>query len=326
MRLRKTNFKAVWCASGARNFDGKGWWFHDYLKPFGLNYEGSTFQAKTTTLEARAGNMPLREDGLTPIEHQPKCIIVKPFKGIALNAVGLSGPGAEQLFKMGTWQKRTEPFVLSFMSVGKTAQERQQELATFCVMLKLHLTEFKAPVALTVNFSCPNAGLKLMDLHTEVTKSLSIAGGIGIPLIAKFNALLPPEAAYHLGEHPDLDAICMSNTIPWGSLPERIDWKRLFGSETSPLAHLGGGGLSGKPLKPIVLDWIRAARRNSYKKPIIACGGILCPDDAIEMLEAGANAVELGSMSFLRPWNIGRTIHAVHAWTKQHPNHTGVSP
>ncbi len=326
MRLRNTEFEPIWCASGARNFDGHGWWFHSWLKPFGLNYQGSTFQAKTTTFAARAGNMPLHEDGLTPVERQPKCIIVKPLEGVALNAVGLSGPGAEKLLALGIWQDRTEPFVLSFMSVGKNAEERQQELAAFSVLLKLHLKEFRAPIALTINFSCPNAGLKLIELHTEVTRSLTIAGGIGIPLIAKFNALLPHEAAYHLGKHPDLDAICVSNTIPWGNLPNRIDWKKLFGSETSPLAHLGGGGLSGKPLKPLVLEWIRGARKSGYTKPIIACGGILCPNDAIDMLKAGANAVELGSMSFLRPWNIGRTIRAVHAWTKQHPEHTGVSP
>lgn len=320
MQLRGIKFGHVWCASGARNFDPSiSWWYHPWLKPIGLDYTGSTFQAKTTTLNPRAGNMPLTEDGLTPKDRMPACILVKPFKGVALNAVGLSGPGAQALLDRGMWQKQSEPLVLSFMSVETTAEDRKRELEKFCELLKAALPDFRAPVALTINFSCPNVGLKLMSLHVEVMESLTIAGTLGIPLIAKFNAMLPALAAEQIERHPDLDAICMSNTLPWGSFPKEIDWKDLFGTDVSPLAHLGGGGLSGKPLKPIVQRWIQEARRTRIKKPIIACGGILSPSDAIDMLEAGATAVEIGSMSFLRPWNVQRTIRAVHAWYKQHP-------
>lgn len=318
MKLRNIDFGHVLCASGARNFNGQGWWFHPWLKWLGLDYTGSTFQAKTTTLEPRAGNMPLEADGLTPKERQPRCIIVKPLKGVALNAVGLSGPGAKALLASGMWHTQTAPFIISFMSTAETPKARQEELEAFCDLLRTALPSFKAPIALAINFSCPNVGLELMKLHEEVMASLTKASVLGIPLVAKFNALLPAMAAVHLEQHPHLDALCMSNSIPWGMLPEDINWKGLFGSTISPLQEFKGGGLSGKPLKPIVLRWIKEARRLGTKKPIIACGGILCPQDAVDMFEAGATAIEIGSMSFLRPYNVARTIRAANAWANQH--------
>lgn len=318
MKLRGIDFGHVLCASGARNFHGQGWWFHPWVKWMGLDYTGSTFQAKTTTLKPRAGNLPLEADGLTPKEKRPRCIIVKPVKGVALNAVGLSGPGAKTLLEARIWHGRTEPFVLSFMSVEESPEARQGELQEFCGLLKKELPNFRAPIALAINFSCPNVGLKLMKLHEEVMVSLTTASTLGIPLVAKFNALLPPMAAIHLEQHPCLDAVCMSNTIPWGSLPEDIDWTDLFGSTISPLHEFKGGGLSGKPLKPIVIRWIKEARRLGAGKPLIACGGILCPQDAIDMFEAGATAIEIGSMSFLRPYNVARTIRAANAWANRH--------
>ncbi len=76
MKLRKTEFGKVFCAAGARNFFGTeadAYWFHRFWlfravywvmsqilgRPWGLNYAGSTFVTKTTTLGARDGNMPL---------------------------------------------------------------------------------------------------------------------------------------------------------------------------------------------------------------------------------------------------------------------------
>ncbi len=313
MILRTIDLGHVWNASGARNFDGSGWWYHAPLKLFGLNFKGSTLQAKTTTLEARAGNMRLATDGKTPLERMPKCIYVDLRQGIALNAVGLSGPGAQFLLENSGWQQRTDPIVISFMSVEATSQGRLGESLRFIELLRAYLPKFKAPVALAINFSCPNVGLKLASLQAEVSQTLDFASVLNIPLIAKFNALLPIEAALRFAEHRELDAICMSNTIPWGELSEQINWKQLFGSDVSPLAHygFGNGGLSGAPLLPIVCDWIIDARQAGFTKPIIGCGGILSSDDADRILDAGANAIELGSVAFLRPWRVQRIIRHI---------------
>lgn len=316
MILRGINFGHVFNASGARNFFGEGYWFHKYLEPLGLRYTGSTFVAKTTTLHARLnpaagqGNMPMRDDGVTPVEWRPKCIVVRLREGVVLNAVGLSGPGAHKLLARGAWQARTKPFLLSFMSVETTSVERASELDEFVALLKSRLTDFRAPIGLQINVSCPNVGLAAFELIKEVHYILEIAGRLNIPLIPKINALILPEAAREIMEHPNCDAICCSNTIPWDKVAENIRL-RAFGTQTSPLAAFGGGGVSGKPLLPLVRGWIQTVRGLGCPKPIIGGGGILSFADAKTLLEAGASAVELGSISLLRPWRIRHLIKRV---------------
>ena len=307
MRLRGIDFGPVLDASGVRGFFGEGYAHHAVWKPFGLRFKGSTFVAKTTTLEARDGNMPLGED-LRPKQLMPKCVVVRPWKGITLNAVGLSGPGAKALFETGRWQARTEPFFISFMSVERDAASRQRELEGFVAECSRHLDAFRAPFGLQLNFSCPNVGLDPRHLIDEVGTALAAAATLGVPLMPKFNLLLPPEAAAEIERLPGCDALCVSNTLPWGSRADRIDWPRLFGSAGSPLGALGGGGLSGAPLLPLVREWVVKARRAGVSKPLNAGGGILGPDDAQTLLEAGADSVFIGSMAILRPWRVAATI------------------
>lgn len=311
MKLRGIDFGRVLDASGVRGFFGEGYAHHGFWKRFGLRFDGATFVAKTTTLAPRAGNMPL-DDQLRPKELLPRCVKVKPFSGVALNAVGLSGPGAEALFRDGRWQKRTSPFFLSFMSVEKDRIGRLRELIVFADMLATHLPSFSAPVGLQLNFSCPNAGLDPADLIAEAEKSLLAMSGLGIPLMPKFNALMPPEAAAEVAKSEACAAVCVSNSIPWGTLPDRVDWQKLFG-KNSPLAEFGGGGLSGKPLLPIVEDWVTRARGAGLRKPINAGGGILSADDAQRLLDAGAESVFIGSAAILRPWRVAGIIAKANA-------------
>lgn len=302
MHLRGIDFGHVLNASGARNFDGSGWWYHRFSRWLGLDYANTTFVAKTTTFHARLGYMPL-DTALQPLEMLPACIKVRWWHGFALNAVGLSGPGAEWLLKRGVWYEQERPFFVSFMSVAPTRSERTHELVKFVDLLSRHLP-FKAPVGLQLNFSCPNVGLEPQHLVEEMHEALDIANILNIPLVPKISVTFPEDVILGLGDEL-YDALCLSNTIPWGQLPDRIDWRRLFGSEESPLARFGGGGLSGAPLLPLVVEKItRLRRRHNYQKPIIGCGGILSKKDADQMLDAGADAVELGSVSMLRPWRV----------------------
>ena len=76
----------------------------------------------------------------------------------------------------------------------------------------------------------------------------------------------------------------------------------------SPLAHLGGGGLSGKPLLPIVAEWVLNARKLGIEKPINAGGGILSPDDVDVLKSAGASSVSVSSAAILRGWRVKKII------------------
>lgn len=305
MKLRGIDFGHVLGASGVQGFFGEGYWFHEYLKPFGLDFEGMTFVAKTTTFESRTGNMELEED-LSPKHPFPNCIVIKPFKGVVLNSVGSSGPGAWRLFKEGRWQKREKPFFISFTSVLDRRDKRLKELREFIYVFKVFLSHgFKAPVGLQLNFSCPNVGLHSCELANEVYDSLSIASTLDIPLMPKLNVLFPLEVVKEISEHPHCDALCISNTIPWGKLPDKINWKGLFRSDVSPIAHYdGGGGLSGKPLLPLVVEYVTQARERGISKPINAGGGILSMKDVYALYDAGADSIFLGSIAMLRPWRV----------------------
>lgn len=311
MRLRGIDYGPCLDASGVRGWFGEGYPYHHLLRPFGLNFEGSTFVAKTTTMHARPGNMPLQEDGITPAEFRPRCIVVKPFKGVVLNSVGLSGPGFKNLLDRYMWQIIKKPFFLSFMSVAGTPHERAAELTEFVRNLKRRLHELHDGVGLQINFSCPNTGLDPAELLDEVDMALDIAAELNIPIMPKFNILVPPIIACRIADHPACDAICVSNTIPFGKMADQINWRKLFG-EKSPLAHIGGGGLSGKPLLPLTAAWVRKARSIGIKKPMNAGGGILCPHDVDTLAMAGASSIFLGSIAILRGWRVAKTIRRAH--------------
>ncbi len=314
--LRGVDFGPVLVASGTLNFFGEGWPYHRYynLLP-GFDFSGATFVAKTTTLGQRAGNMPL-DHHLQPKEFRPSCIKVNFRKRAVLNAVGLSGPGARALFETGRWQARTRPFFISFMAVRPERSDRLKETAAFVSMFKEFLPGFKTKVGLQINISCPNTDHDPAELAHEAVEYLEIASQLGVPLDLKINALTPIEAVLLIERKKLMDSLTVSNTIPWGKQVDfvdddprfRINWQRIFGSEISPLHELGGGGLSGEPLLPIVAEWVHEARAMGISIPIVAGGGVLKPEDARHLFCSGASAIAIGSVAILRPWRVKSII------------------
>ena len=316
MKLRNIEFGPVLNASGARGFF-EGYRYHNWFKLLGLNFDGCTFVAKTTTLEKKEGNMPLRKDGITPRDWLPKCIKIYPLGGggMILNAVGLSGPGAEALFEDGRWQERRDPFFISFMPIADTAQARINELKSFVEMFDGYLLEFNAEVGLQINCSCPNADLDENELVDEVIKWLPIAGQLDVPLMPKFSIVTSVEAVKEICDSSYCDAICVSNTIPWGKLPDKVDWVGLFGTNVSPLAQFKGGGLSGRPLFGPLVDWVFEARKAGIKKPINAGGGIMDANNVnmlSHVIDDKNSSVFVGSVAILGPWRIKEIIKRAH--------------
>jgi dihydroorotate dehydrogenase (NAD+) catalytic subunit len=311
--LNGVDYGRAWCASGARSFFAEGWPFHRWLGPLAPDFTGSTFVAKTTTLGPRAGNMPLRDD-LMPRERCPRCIRINFRRAAVLNAVGLSGPGLDALLADGRWQALDRPFVLSFMAVRETRERRLEEVASFADRMAGIRPGFRAPFVIECNFSCPNVGIDSSGLVAEVRSTLALLWDrLGdVPRIPKLNILVPPGVAVEVGMHHSCSAVCVSNTIPWGSLPDRIDWRGLFGA-VSPMGEFGGGGLSGSPLTPLVLEWVREYCRQ-LSAPLVAGGGVMRPGDAVALLDAGASAVEVGSVAIVRPWRVAKIIKVINEW------------
>lgn len=311
MKLRGIEFGSVFCAPGTRNFFGEGYPFHRIWRLLGMNWRGTTFVAKTTTLHPNQGNMPLKDDGITPKEFLPKCIFVDFHSGHVLNAVGLSGKGARFLFGQWRWQPRTKSFGISFMAIGRTKEERLLELKEFTRLLKYRLQEFQAPIFLQLNFGCPNAGLSLDELKAEIGTAFDIASQLDIPLVANFNPLVPVKVAVETANHPNCDALWIANTIPWGN--EGIDWQEIFGSDESPLTQRGfksAGGLSGPACLQFVLEKLWQIRLAGVTKPIVAGNGIQTVSDVKKIFEAGASAIAIGTVAIVRPWRMRKIIEA----------------
>ncbi len=305
MKLQSIEFGNVLGASGVQGFFGEGYWFHRVLGPFGPNFSNMTFVSKTATLNSCKGNMLLKQNH-SPRDWFPSCIKAQPLGGIMLNSVGLSNPGLRTLLETSKWFKSTEPFFISIMSVADTQQERLQEFSHIIERLLHEKSNFSTTFGLQINLSCPNTNNNPRELTRESTQVLEIASALGVPLMLKYSiASAPIEAILKLNDNPLCDAICVSNTIPynWNGVGESV-----WGKKVSPLAHLGGGGVSGKILSPLVCAWIQELRQAGFTKPINGGGGILCHEDITHYHNAGASSIFLGSVAVLRPWRVGKII------------------
>jgi dihydroorotate dehydrogenase len=318
MLLRGIDVGCAFVSSGALGFFGDGYAYH-HVPPWrywAAAQDHMTFVAKTTTLHPRAGNMPL-DWKYDPRELFPRCIVVDFRQSFVLNAVGLSGPGAQALFEEGPWFQRTKPFFLSFMAVGKRREDRLQEAQGFVSLFSRYRSLFKTSVGLEINISCPNVGHQWEDLIHEAHGMLDTFSVLDIPLVPNVSAVLRPQAARGIAEHPACDAVSVANSIPFGEFPERINWKKLFGTLISPLERrgFGPGGLSGKPIYPVTLDWLEELQDARYRfpKPLIIGGGIQDGVDAERVLRAGfpaVRAVKYGTGFLLRPWNAYSVVQA----------------
>lgn len=309
MRIKNIPFSNCWIASGALSFFGEGYWHHDYLARLLPEFKSAydcTFVAKTVTLGPCVGNMPL-DKNFQPLELKPKCIKIYPIKGVVLNAVGLSNPGAEVILNTERWQDIAKPFFVSFMPISRNLVGRIEEMKKFIELLAERLSVFKTSIGLQINLSCPNVQHNTQELASEALLMLQLASELDIPLDLKVNIFLGNSLAKEISDSCLCDVLTVSNTIPYGTPNLGINWEKMFGKE-SPLKKYGGGGLSGKPVLPLVLKKIEELRTAGVTMPIKGSGGILEPNDVYLMNKAGANAIEIGGGLILRPWRVKKII------------------
>lgn len=297
----------VFCAPGSRGFFGKPYWYYFLWRLFGLCWRWTNFAAKTTTGQTRLGNMSLKEDGDTPKERFPRCILITLLgiiSGHLANAVSLSGPGAKFLLEQGIWQKLKEPFVLSFMAVGVTRDERMAEYRDFRHLLKSYMGDFLSPFVLQINFACPNVEPSLFELRYEIKLVLKIMSELGVPLILTFNPLVSPELLFEIEQTGLCQGFFVTGTIPYDhdQLGERI-----FGSKISPLLSRNlpvrsAGGISGPACLKYTIETVRRAREIGVTLPIIAGNGVQSPIGVWRLWRAGADAIAIGTIALLRPF------------------------
>ncbi len=227
---------------------------------------------KTVTLHAREGNPPQR--------------IVETPSGM-LNAIGIENPGADGFIrvKLPPLQKIGVPLIISIL--GHT----DDEFATLTE--KFH--QQKNVVALELNLSCPNLGKKtLVAQDPEATHRLvkRIKAISRVPVIAKLAPNVTDITVIaQAAEEAGADALSLINTF--SAMVIDVNKRRsVLGNFT--------GGLSGPAIRPMAVYLVYQAAQK-VKIPVIAMGGIMTAQDALEFILAGATMVAVGTANFINP-------------------------
>lgn len=264
-------------ASGALGFDGNGWSWEKPLKWFGL-LDPSIFAnvMKTVTLLPRKGNLNMAWPlgCIRPIWESGRIV------GI-VNAVGLSNPGIKW------WAKKIGPKVsLRRVPVIGSIFGNKQELVE---MAKI-MDDFNL-AGLEVNVSCPNTEHDISANANESIKSCEAVKTVSrFPLIVKVSVANDAERIVK-----NLNGIVEAISI------NSVPWRLIFPNKKSPLAHLGGGGVSGKVAQPH--EWELIDRlRGVTNIPIIGSGVWDYADIAILREQFGVQAISFGSVFIPFPW------------------------
>lgn len=256
---------------------GYGNEFKDF---YDINVLGS-FSFKGTTKDPRFGN--------------PTPRIAECTSGM-INAVGLQNPGvahviAEELPKLKTFFHKKVIANVSGFSVD--------DYAYTCALLD---KEEQVGI-LEVNVSCPNVHGGGMSFGTspecaaEVTKAVKAV--TTKPVFIKLSPNVTDVVSIAKAcEEAGADGICLINTL----LGMRIDLKR-----RKPVIANTMGGFSGPAVFPVAVRMVYQVAK-ACRVPVMGCGGVESARDVIEMMMAGATAVQVGAANLVDPFACKKII------------------
>jgi dihydroorotate dehydrogenase (NAD+) catalytic subunit len=105
------------------------------------------------------------------------------------------------------------------------------------------------------------------------------------------------------------EAVTLINTVLGMAIDPETRRPRLGG---------GGGGLSGPAIHPVAVRAVFDVHAAHPHIPIVGVGGVARGVDAIELVLAGASAIEVGTASFADPGSVGRILDEVGEWCRAH--------
>lgn len=255
----------------------------EFAELYDINILGS-FSFKGTTPEPRFGNETPR--------------IAECTEGM-LNSVGLQNPGVDAVVQEELPQLAK---VFHKPVMANVCGGSPEDYA--CVAEKLSPCDQIG--WLEVNISCPNVKSGGMAFGTDPEAAASVIRAVRKvtkkPVIAKLspNVTDITEIAKACQE-AGADGITAINTL----LGMRIDLK-----SRKPILAREMGGFSGPAVFPVALRAVYQISR-AVDIPVIGCGGIRSAEDVLEMMMAGAKAVQVGSQNLVDPWACRDIIEAL---------------
>ena len=207
-----------------------------------------------------------------------------------LNSVGLQNPGVDEVIRHEMPALRV---VFDGPVLANVSGFSIDEYAYVCERMD---KETDAAI-LEVNISCPNVHNGGMAFGTSPEAAADVTRAVKAvttkPVYMKLSPNVTDIAAIARAcVDAGADGLCLINTV----LGMRIDIRR----RQAVLANRYGG-YSGPGVFPIALRMVNQVRKACPETPIIGCGGISRAEDVLEMLMAGANAVEIGAANLKNP-------------------------
>jgi len=230
-------------------------------------------------------------------------------QGGMLNSVGLQGPG------VAAWLDHELPGLLA-TGARVVASIWGQTVDDYALAAEALADAPPEVVAVEANLSCPNlhhGRLMFAQLPETTAEAVRASLACGRPVWAKLSpnvaSLVPiAEAAAGAGA----EAVTLVNTVLGMAIDPETRQFRVAGGGGS-----GGGGLSGPAIHPVAVRAVHDVHQALPDLPIVGVGGVSTGLDAIELLLAGASAVQVGTATFADPRAVGRVSEEIHTWCRR---------
>lgn len=257
----------------------------EYENLIDLSKIGALF-AKSVTKEPRPGN------DIPRLIETPSGLI---------NSIGLANVGIDR------YLEEKLPFfdTLPCPVVANIAGGSEDE---YCELVE-RLSKREQVWGFEINLSCPNVchGLAFgTDPGSVEALTARLRKLTSRPLIIKLTPNVTDIAVVaKAAEAGGADAISCINTL----IGMVIDTK-----ERRPVLPAGTGGLSGPAIRPVGVAAVYRVAKN-VSIPVIGIGGIMCADDAIQYLLAGASAVQIGTGNFVDPSTVEKVLEGIETYS-----------
>ena len=255
---------------------------------FDLNVLGG-ISLKGTTEEARFGN---------PTPRIAEC------EGGMINSVGLQNPGIDALVrdKVPSLRKIYHKVVIANIS-GFSVGEYSRNCANADACEGIDIVE--------VNVSCPNVHNGGMAFGTSAKAAAQVTAAVKEVCRKPVFVKLSPNVTdiveiARACEDAGADGLTLINTL----LGMRIDIRR-----RRPVVAAGMGGFSGRAVFPVALRMVHQVSK-ACKIPVMGCGGVASAEDVVEMMMAGASAVQVGAENIRNPYACQEIITALPGLTE----------
>ena len=221
-----------------------------------------------------------------------------------LNSVGLQNPGVDDFLANELPYLKDKGTVLIANAAGSSVEdycalvERLSDSDIDMVELNISCPNVKQGGA-AFGVACDSAAHVVKEVRKVCKKPLMVKLSPNVTDIASIAQAVEAEGA---------DAISLINTL----FGMRIDIE-----SRRPVLAMNAGGLSGPCVFPVAVRMVWQVA-NRVKIPVVGLGGIEKWQDAIEMMLAGANAIQVGTAMFYDPYAPLKIIEGVNQWLDDH--------